>query len=201
MKAIVFDCEIVKAIPSNRESVIDGIEYCGGWHDHAGMGISVIGAYDYESGACRVFLEDNFTAFKELVDSATVVCGFNNGGFDDKLVKAVLGWEIPAEKSYDLLSEVWLAHGLGRRYAGSVYGGFGLQDCAKANGLPGKTGRGDLAPVLWQRGQRGQVVDYCLNDVLLTKRLIDAVHGCVFASPKTGGLVRVASPFYAGRKS
>lgn len=201
MKAIVFDCEIVKAIPSHREPVIEGIEYCGGWHDHAHMGISVIGAFDYETGAYRVFLEDNFAAFKELVDQADVVCGFNNGGFDDKLVKAVLGWEIPAEKSYDLLSEVWVAHGLGRRYGGSEYSGFGLQDCAKANGLPGKTGRGDLAPVLWQRGQRGQVVDYCLNDVLLTKRLLDMVHGSVFVSPKTGGIVPVTSPFYAGRKS
>lgn len=195
MKAIVFDCEVVKAIPSNREPVINGIEYCGGWHDHAGMGISVIGAYDYETGACRVFLEDNFAAFKELVDSATVVCGFNNGGFDDKLVKAVLGWEIPAEKSYDLLSEVWVAHGLGRRYAGSEYSGFGLQDCAKANGLPGKTGRGDLAPVLWQRGQRGQVVDYCLNDCFLEKKLIDRVLNGDFVSPKTNRVVNVVSPF------
>ena len=34
-----------------------------------------------------------------------------------------------------------------------------------------KTGYGGNAPVLWQQGKIGQVIDYCLNDVYLTTLL------------------------------
>lgn len=64
---LVYDCEIVKAIPSSKEAPTPGIEYCAGWRDFANMGISVIGAYDYETDRYRVFLEDGFQEFAELV--------------------------------------------------------------------------------------------------------------------------------------
>lgn len=58
MKALVYDLEIINAVPG-REKPIEGIKYCEGRHDHAGMGISVIGAFDYSTQRYRVFLEDN----------------------------------------------------------------------------------------------------------------------------------------------
>lgn len=174
--------------------MIPGIKYCGGWSDHANMGISVIGVYEIHTDCYRVFCADNFDGFKALVDGSDAVIGFNNGGFDDKLVAATLGWEIPAEKSYDLLSGVWVAHGLGRRFAGREYAGYGLDDCARANDLPGKSGNGALAPVLWQQGKVGQVIDYCLRDVWLTHQLIKKVMDGTFRSPKTGQVVPVKLP-------
>ena len=30
-----------------------------------------------------------------------------------------------------------------------------------------------MAPILWQRGAHGQVIDYCLGDILRTKKLIE----------------------------
>ena len=194
MKAVVYDCEIVKAIPSSKEPVVPGVMYCGGWTDFAGMGVSVICAYEYEYDRCRVFLRDNFPEFAELACASDVVIGFNNGGFDDKLVEANLDLVIPPQKSYDLLSEIWVASGLGRRFAGPQYGGFGLDACAKANGLPAKSGDGALAPVLWQQGKTGQVIDYCLRDVWLTKKLVDLVLWGAFKSPK-----EVAFPFSVKR--
>lgn len=35
----------------------------------------------------------------------------------------------------------------------------------------GKSGNGELAPILWQDGKHQQVIDYCLNDVKLLRSL------------------------------
>lgn len=59
-KIVVFDLEIRQAIPDRNGGNEPGIKYCGGWSDHAGMGISVICAYDYSTDRYRTFLKDNF---------------------------------------------------------------------------------------------------------------------------------------------
>ena len=172
--ALVYDCEILNAIPDGKTPPVQGVTYCSGWKDYLGMGISVIGAYDYKTQRYHTFLQDNFGDFLNLAYQREYLIGFNNGGFDDELVKAVIGYnKPPLQKSLDLLSEVWLACGLKPRFSGPAYTGYGLQELSLANGLPGKTSSGTHAPILWQQGKRGQVIDYCLNDVWLTKCLVD----------------------------
>jgi hypothetical protein len=58
--ALVYDLEIIKAIPERDGSRLDGYDYCEGWHDHANMGVSVIGAFDYVEQRYRVFCWSNF---------------------------------------------------------------------------------------------------------------------------------------------
>ena len=70
---------------------------------------------------------------------------------------------------------MWRAAGLGPKFEYPSHLGFGLDATAKANQIGGKTGTGELAPINWQRGKIGNVIDYCLEDVRLTKRLIDRV--------------------------
>ena len=60
---LVYDIEIVNAIPDREGIKKEGVEYCEGWGDHAGMGISVIGAYDALEDRYRVFCEDNGNDF------------------------------------------------------------------------------------------------------------------------------------------
>ena len=65
--------------------------------------------------------------------------------------------------------------------------GVRSRDLSLANGLPGKTSKGTHAPIMWQRGDHGQVIDYCLNDVWLTKKLIDQCREVGhLRSPKNG---------------
>jgi hypothetical protein len=165
---IIYDCEIIRCIPP---AVKPDLEYCRGWSDHANMGISVIAVYDYLSKNYRVFLEDNFGEFADLAGSRDEVIGFNSLAFDDKLCAA---HGIEVKTTYDLLCEVRAASGQPREY---VYGrtrrGYSLEALARANLGTGKSGSGALAPELWQRGQRGAVISYCLGDVALTKRLFD----------------------------
>ena len=190
MDAIVYDIEIVKAIQGGKEERLEGIEYCGGWRDHENMGISVICAYDYVTERSRVFMADNFGEFAALMEEREFLVGFNNIGFDNKTIRAALGVNINRDIdawSYDILAEMWRAAGLDpTRFAPATHGGYGLDPTAAIN-LNGakKTGHGAMAPVQWQRGEVGAVVDYCLEDVRLTKDLFDqVVTHAILISPK-----------------
>lgn len=178
MNAIIYDIEIKKSILGKREQPIEGIEYCAGWHDHANMGISCICAYDYGEQRYRVFMEDNLTAFAELVRQRELIVGFNSIGFDNA-VCAHNAIDVAAERSYDILVELWAGAGLGPKFAYPSHMGFGLDATCAANFGTRKSGNGALAPVLYQRKQFGELVDYCMNDVALTKQLFDRIvsHG------------------------
>ena len=161
---LIYDVEIVKAIMKG-EAPLEGIEYCEGWNDKAGMGISVIGAYDLIEDRYRVFTEEGFGEFEALASERFVV-GFNSIGFDDELCRAN---GINVKTDWDMLLEIWDAAG------GRYQKGFKLDNIAEANGLGNKTGHGAIAPVQWQHGEIGHVIDYCIADVRLTwrERIID----------------------------
>jgi hypothetical protein len=67
-----------------------------------------------------------------------------------------------------------------------------LDDIAIANLGAQKSMHGELAPVEWQRGNRGAVIDYCLRDVMLTLRLIEKLP--VLMDPVSRKLVTLAVP-------
>lgn len=188
-RALVYDLEIIRAIPDRNEARIEGIEYCAGWGDHANMGISVLCAYDYAEQRYRVFCADNLKEFAALCASRYPLVGFNNLDFDNRVLAAA-GVMIEPDCCYDILGEIWRA--LGRRVRG-----YRLDDCAPAALGPSavKSGDGALAPVLWQQSNAGTVIDYCLNDVRLTKGLFDRViEDGGITDPHTMGLLRLRQP-------
>ena len=191
---LIYDCEIKKAIIQKNEPPIHGIEYCGGWRDFENMGISCIGAYDYLTDRYRVFCDDNFKEFQALVDNHHTIIGFNSNSFDSPLCEAN-GIIIPGEKSYDILVEVWRGAGLGENFAYPSHSGFGLGAICESNFGLKKSGHGALAPVQWQRGEIGAVIDYCLNDIKITKRLLDHIdaHGEI-KCPKTSRTLQIQRP-------
>lgn len=178
---IVYDTEIVNAIPVPSEPKIVGINYCGGWTDYSGMGISTLCAYDARTKRTRVFLKDNLKEFQKLVDEVDFVIGFNNINFDDPLC-AAHGINIPKEKSRDVKRLVQEAAGF---KVNARVKGFKLQNICEANGLPLKTEDGALAPIMWQQGQFGRVIDYCLNDILMTVDLLRKMYTGKMVNPVT----------------
>ena len=171
---VVFDCEIVRTVPGQGWERLPDVEYCAGWHDFAGMGISVVAAIDFgEHARPRLFLEDNKDDLAELFARRRWVVGWNSQKFDEPLLTACWGVEVEPERSYDLRAEVLKAAGI-LEAPGRHASGYSLDACARANlgWRNGKTGDGAMAPVLWQHGQYGQVADYCLNDVFLLARLL-----------------------------
>jgi len=192
---IIYDCEIIKGIARDEEGKLPDIKYCKGWGDFGQMGISCICAYDYAAERYRVFLEDNFDAFRKLIESTDLIIGFNSHRFDDLLCKAN-NIIVPEAKSWDLLAEIWVGAGLSREYEYPSHNGYGLEDMGMANFKRAKVGNGAMAPVAWQRGYHGSVIDYCMDDVVLTKMLVDKViaEGELKNPRIPGGIIPVASP-------
>lgn len=178
VNAIVYDIEIINAIHTKKEPLIEGIHYCRGWHDHANMGISVIGAYDYIEDRYRVFCQDNFGEFKSLLALRKCHVTFNGLSFDNKVIAACIPGLVnhgdqPCD--YDILVELWAAAGLGPNFAFQTHAGFSLDAVCRENFTQTKTGNGALAPIWWQQGKVGSVIDYCLQDVKLTKACFDLI--------------------------
>lgn len=190
INALIYDIEIVKAIPGCDGVRADGIQYCTGWQDHANMGISVIGAYDYTEQRYRVFCGDNMEAFWKATE-AKILVGFNSIPFDNAVIAATYGVQLPEKRCYDLLREIWASVGLGPVFSPETHGGFGLDAVCAQNFGTRKSGNGALAPVLWQQGKIGEVIDYCLNDIALTKQVFEASLLGRLVCPKTGNLLRM----------
>jgi hypothetical protein len=193
--ALIYDIEIVNAIPGKNGERVTGITYCAGWKDHANMGVSVIGAFDYATQRYRVFCKDNFTEFFRLCAERAPLVTFNGLAFDNSVIGACCGVDLSAHPAYDILVELWAAVGLGPKFTYPTHAGFGLDAVCAYNFDERKTGNGALAPVMWQQGLIGEVIDYCLNDVRLTKLLYDrAEQGETLIIPPSGKLVTLRVP-------
>ena len=169
---LIYDIEIENPIPPDNGMLTPGITYSKGWNFPATMGVAVIGVYDYSSDRSRVFGEFEIEDFKTLVNQHDKCVGFNNIGFDNKVLETC-DLVIPPTKCYDILAEIYSA--LGSRQKGCK-----LEDVVKANfpSQAGKTEDGSKIPILWQQGYKMKVADYCLNDVKLTKMILDRIIRC-----------------------
>ncbi|MEM9213991.1 MAG: hypothetical protein AAGD25_06550 [Cyanobacteria bacterium P01_F01_bin.150] len=207
MNYLVYDCEIIKCIPQKGVDNDPNYDYCDGWHDHANMGIACIG-WAHSNGSQGVIVIDCDDPRQEMIEMAIdtlyhgshSLVGFNSKAFDDKLIYANRiyqtihpGFDRQAiTTDYDLLELIRIA----------AYGSPKWQDCPKgysyalgrigeANGFP-KTGSGELAPKLWQDGKRQEVIDYCLNDVKITRALFDLGLQGQLVDPNTGSKLDIS---------
>ena len=182
---ILYDLEIKNAIPDPKKDPIEGIKYCKSWGDHAGMGISVLVAYNYRLGLLGIFMDDNQDEFKEWIEKTDAIIGFNSDRFDNPVLKANWGITVPKDKSYD--SYKYIKSG-----CGGGPGSLSLDSIAKANEYITKSGNGALAPIWYQRGQIGKLINYCTTDVRILKLVQDGIekYGTII-NPKTNNLVKI----------
>ena len=106
MKTLIYDCEIIRCIPTRNGYHEPGLEYCEGWQDFENMGISLIGAWLSWNNSVVIYPGSAFSKFQKDVDTADLIVGFNSLSFDDKLCQAN---GIKVKTDYDLLQEVWAA--------------------------------------------------------------------------------------------
>ena len=178
METILFyDCEIIRCVPQGCRPQHGNYQYCRGWGDYVGMGISVVGValqtptktwYDVLvfDGTDGIRQRERFKKAMSLADR---IVGFNSQHFDDQLMQA---HGINVNTDYDLLKEVRVASGQPPNYVqGRTRRGYNLGNLAKANLGASKAGDGADAPKMWQDGQRQQVIDYCRQDTRLLVEL------------------------------
>ncbi len=166
-KIVVFDLEIKNLVGQN------GI----GWKDYGKMGISVGCAFDYSRMDYLVFMDDNLQELRELLAKSDLIVGFNHTGFDLPLLAA---YTKPVEKNpnleiYDLLVESRKAVGWseGKQFPKGLKLDNHLEETFGKDGM--KTADGAEAPGMWQRGELGRLISYCLRDVKTEKRLFEHV--------------------------
>lgn len=165
MKYIIYDVEIINAIPSRDKAPEPGITYCQGWEDHKGMGIATLVAYASWIGYPQLFNSTNLSQLSSLIEEADIISGHNILGFDNKIL-AAYGINIDPAKCYDTMHEIMRITGRRSR----------LEDVCAANFGAKKTDDGALAPILWQRGERLRVINYCMADVMkLSKPLFELI--------------------------
>jgi len=123
-----------------------------------------------------------------------LIVGFNSINFDNRVLSAVWGVDASKRNNYDILRGIWAAVAL----VGGARGGYGLDACCAANFGTKKSGNGAMAPVDWQRGKIGDVIDYCLQDVRLTKMLFDEIclHGSIRSPKDAHKTIEVKRPFH-----
>jgi hypothetical protein len=192
IRYLIYDCEIRKLIPDRNASNDPRFDYCGGWGDHANMGISVIGTINQDGNEMAIVPDDDYNHVDiiALEEQKALLIGFNSANFDDKLCQA---HGINIHTDYDILEEVRIAAGFAADFRSVPKGySYKLDAIVRANGMA-KTGHGELAPMLWQQGKRQEVIDYCLNDVRITRSILELGLKGELKDPNTGKMLKLKS--------
>jgi hypothetical protein len=178
---VVYDCEIKREIGSR----VEGKEIT--WDTHELMGISVACLYDYQTGDFSVHLDDNLQDLAARLNRADLVVAFNHINFDNRLLRAS-GLDLKPDselKNYDMLVESRLSIGWkpnqpfpkGCRLDDHLEATFGKKHMKTADGAD--------APKMYQRGELGKLISYCLADVAREKKLFERIW--------TEGMIRTAA--------
>ena len=188
---LILDCEIKNLLLKGKKDVRkEGFVYAKDWNDYQGMGISVVGTYSYVSDKFDYFTEESLSELQKFIDSHDLIVGFNIINFDLKLLEA-FGVQIPREKVYDIYLEIKRAAD-----AGKYEKGFNLKNIALVNNVSQKSGHGADAPEMWQQGKKTDVIGYCLQDVLVTKEILDLIMEGKLKDPRnTENILNVEKPF------
>jgi DEAD/DEAH box helicase domain-containing protein len=111
----------------------------------------------------------------EYILDSDLVVGFNHISFDwrvllgiDKSVAVESTMPLISKPQYDVLVEVRKASG-----AKPFVKGHKLDQIAQVNLKRNKRMSGDLAPIAWKAGRVCDVIDYCIDDVALTRDLFE----------------------------
>lgn len=186
---LLYDLEIQNLVPSKNADNLPDFKYCSGWTDYVGMGFACAVTYDTARAEYRLFDEFMLDELQKRINRTDVVVGFNINRFDNNVL-AAYEIQIPPAKCYDLLAEIARAAGTPNDYSG-----LSLDAVCRANFNITKTGDGAEAPKLYQQKRLGELFDYCLADVRLTKRIFDRIMemGHII-NPRNNQWIRVNRP-------
>jgi len=134
-----------------------------GSNDPAALDMSVACIYDYETDEYSSYTKENLKDLWPILEKADLLIGFNSDHFDIPLLNKYYAGDLTKIKSLDLMKEIKIS--LGRRIK--------LDTVAEASLGKNKSGSGMDAPRWWKAGEKQKVIDYCIEDVKITKELYE----------------------------
>ena len=155
----------------------------GGKHDLKLLGVTVVGVYNYASGAFSAFEKEEFDQLERILESSRLLIGFNIKHFDLPVLEPHVKFDLGRLAVLDLMGDV--ERNLGFRVS--------LDNLSRATLGTGKTGMGLEAIDWWRDGKKDKVKEYCIQDVRLTRDLYEfgKREGFVLADTRDRGRVRV----------
>jgi len=151
MRKIVFDIE--------TKNIFQDV----GSNDPAALDISVICIHDSSTDSYSSFLEKDFKNLWPILEQADMLIGFNSDHFDIPLLNKYYHGDLAKIKSVDILKEIHKS--LGRRVK--------LDNVAEATLGKNKSGHGLEAITWWKQGEIQKIIDYCTDDVKITKEIYE----------------------------
>lgn len=134
----------------------------GGYHPEK-LNVSVICAYFYETDTWESFMEDEVPALCKRLEGCDRIIGYNTIGFDLPVMNRYYAGDLLKLGQCDMLAEIY--ENLGFRIK--------LDDVAAATIGTKKSAHGLLAVQWWKEGKVQDVIDYCMQDVKVTKEVFE----------------------------
>jgi len=147
MKKIVFDIETSNTFQDVAST------------DPTALDLSVVCIYDYETDKYQSFTKETLSELWPIFEKADMIIGFNSDHFDIPILNKYYSGDLTKIKSLDLMKDI--KKSLGRRIK--------LDTIAEATLGRNKSGHGLEAIVWWRNGEKQKVIDYCIEDVRITK--------------------------------
>lgn len=151
-KVVVFDLETQRSF-----------DEVGGRSQLHRLGVSVGVAYRYDTDEFLVYTEDKISDLIELLRGADLVVGYNIKGFDYEVLRGYTDEDLQTLPTFDLMYD--LEDRLGFRPK--------LESVAVATLGGGKSADGLQALAWWKEGAIDKIVEYCREDVKVTRDLYD----------------------------
>ncbi len=151
MRKIVFDIEtknLFSEVNSNNPVDLD---------------ISVVCIYDYEKDTYESFTEEQFGKLWTILEKADLLIGYNSDHFDIPLLNKYYPGDLTKIKSLDILAEIKNSFGRRMKLDQIAEGSLGIN----------KSSVGPQAVIWWKQGEYDKVIQYCLDDVKITKDVYD----------------------------
>jgi DEAD/DEAH box helicase domain-containing protein len=133
----------------------------GGWNNTHLMRVSVAVVFDSVESRFHTYDEDGVEALFELLEKADLIVGFNIKGFDYRVLSAYTSRDLRALPTFDILED--LHRRLGFRLSLDHLAQETLNQCKSADGLQ--------AVEWFRQGEMGKLVEYCRQDVAVTRDL------------------------------
>jgi len=155
----------------------------GGWGNASRMGISCVVVYDSKGDCFEEYLGDDIPRLTDHLKSLDLVVGFNVSRFDYSVLKGNSSFDFHSLPTLDMLTEIHTR--LGYRLSLDHLGENTLGIRKSADGL--------MALAWWKEGKIREIVDYCRQDVIVTRDLylFGRKNGYLLFKNKAGMKVRV----------
>lgn len=200
---IVYDIETLKK-PEEVE---------GGWDNPEEMGFGIACAYDFFDDTYHFFDgQDGKIELCELLNCKLAVT-FNGIKFDSRILLGndrLLMHGVTANHRYQWYNFDILAEYVKSRFGYTTVaeaekrlgdetihdGSFGLDGLSEGTLGMCKNGTGEQAPELLDAGQYSRLYGYCLNDVRLTRKLLEHIKDHGEVTDRSGRVVRIYLPTF-----